>query len=65
VLSNAVAGRDVFIRRAAIGKRCRLLDGFRGGFGAEIDRARGLHVTERGITLVTPEMIGLHRHGSH
>jgi glucose-1-phosphate adenylyltransferase len=65
VLSNAVIGREVFIRRAVIDKRCRLPDGFRAGFDAEVDRARGFHVTERGITLVTPEMIGLHRHGTH
>jgi len=57
VLPNVVIGRDVAIRRAVIDKRCQLPDGFRAGFDAARDRARGFHVTERGITLVTAAMI--------
>jgi glucose-1-phosphate adenylyltransferase len=58
VLPNVVIGRDVALRRTVIDKRCRLPDGFRAGFDALRDRARGYHVSERGITLVTPEMLG-------
>jgi len=58
LLPNAVAGRDVRLRRSIIDKHCVLPDGFRAGFDAAADRERGFHVTAGGITLVTPEMIG-------
>jgi glucose-1-phosphate adenylyltransferase len=41
-----------------VDKHCRLPDGFRAGLDAEGDRARGLHVTAGGITVVTPRMLG-------
>jgi glucose-1-phosphate adenylyltransferase len=64
VLPNARIGRDVSIRRAVVDKRCRLPDGFSAGFDAASDRARGFHVTERGVTLITPEMIGQKHHST-
>jgi glucose-1-phosphate adenylyltransferase len=64
VLPNARIGRDVSLRRAVVDKRCRLPDGFSAGFDAASDRARGFHVTERGVTLITPEMIGQKHHST-
>ncbi|MBI5721964.1 MAG: glucose-1-phosphate adenylyltransferase [Burkholderiales bacterium] len=58
VLPNVVIGRDVRLARTVIDKHCRVPDGFRAGLDAVADRARGLHVTAGGITLVTPEMLG-------
>lgn len=57
VLPGVTIGRDVRLRRAVVDKRCRLPDGFRAGFDPAAD-ARRFHVTERGITLVTPDMLG-------
>ena len=63
VLPNVRIGRNVALRRAVIDMHCQLPDGFRAGFDVETDRVRGFQVTARGITLVTPEMIGqkIHR----
>jgi glucose-1-phosphate adenylyltransferase len=58
VLSNVEIGHDVKLRRTVIDKRCRLPDGFQAGLDTAADLARGFHVTERGITLVTPAMLG-------
>lgn len=57
VLPNVVIGRNVVLRRAIVDKRCTLPDGFRAGVSAEEDRAR-FFVSERGVVLITPEMLG-------
>jgi glucose-1-phosphate adenylyltransferase len=57
VLPNVTMGRGVTLRRTIVDKHCVLPDGFTAGVDAAHDRAR-FHVTERGITLVTPEMLG-------
>jgi glucose-1-phosphate adenylyltransferase len=62
VLPDVVVGRGVTLRRAVVDKYCRLPDGSEVGLDARADRERGFHVTERGITLVTPEMLGQHLH---
>ena len=56
ILPDVEIGRHCVIRRAVIDKRCRLPDGFVVGVDAEADRRR-FHVTERGVTLVTPDML--------
>lgn len=58
LLPQVVAGAGVRLSRVIVDKRCQLPDGFQAGFDPLADRARGLHVTEGGITLVTPEMLG-------
>ena len=58
ILPNVVAGRNVRLKRAIIDRRAQLPDGFSAGVDREADLARGFHVTEAGVTLVTPEMIG-------
>ena len=57
VLPNVNIGRDVRLRRAIVDKGCVLPDGLQAGFDVEQDRLR-FHVTERGIVLITPEMLG-------
>ncbi|MBL0089292.1 MAG: glucose-1-phosphate adenylyltransferase [Ideonella sp.] len=57
VLPNVVIGRHVRLWRTVIDKRCVLPDGFSAGVDVAADRARGFHITERGITLVTQAMI--------
>ncbi len=56
VLPNVTIGRGVQLRRAIIDKRCVLPDGFQAGLDPEHDGAR-FDVSERGITLVTREML--------
>ncbi|MEO8536780.1 MAG: glucose-1-phosphate adenylyltransferase [Betaproteobacteria bacterium] len=63
VLSNVDIGRNVVVRRAVIDKQCRLPEGLTVGVDAERDRHR-FHVTDRGVTLVTPEMLGQKVHYS-
>nr|HMS79685.1 glucose-1-phosphate adenylyltransferase [Burkholderiaceae bacterium] len=57
VLPNVVIGRGVVLRRAIVDKRCVLPDGFTAGVNPDEDRAR-FHVTERGVVLITEEMLG-------
>jgi glucose-1-phosphate adenylyltransferase len=61
ILPSACIGKDVKLRRAIVEKRCTLPDGFQAGFDRQRDRQR-FHVTESGIVLVTPEMLGQHVH---
>lgn len=56
VLPNVSIGQQVHLRRAIIDNHCVLPDGFRAGLQPELDRKR-FTVTERGITLVTRDML--------
>ena len=57
VLPDVDVGRHVVLKRAVVDKHCRLPSGLTVGVDLEQDRQR-FHVTERGITLVTPDMLG-------
>jgi len=57
VLPDVVIGRNVVLRRAVVDKRCVLPDGFKAGVHPAEDQAR-FPVTKRGITLITPAMLG-------
>ena len=57
VLPNVVVGRNVRLARTVVDKHCRLPDGFCAGVNRADDEAR-FHVTERGVTLITPDMLG-------
>ncbi|HOM12902.1 MAG TPA: glucose-1-phosphate adenylyltransferase [Rubrivivax sp.] len=57
VLPQAQIGRGVRLRRCIVDKRCVLPDGLQVGFDVHRDRER-FHVTERGIVLITPGMLG-------
>ncbi len=56
VLPNVSIGRDCHINRAILDSGCVVPDGTRIGSDIEADRQR-FHVTERGVVLVTPEML--------
>jgi len=61
VLPNVDIGRNVVLKRAVVDKHCRLPSGLTVGIDPDEDRRR-FHVTERGITLVTPDMLSQHIH---
>ena len=56
VLPDVVVGRGVTLHRAIVDKGCVLPDGFSAGVDARRDRER-FNVTERGIVLITPQML--------
>ena len=56
VLPNASIGRNVTLRRVIVDKGCVLPDGLQAGLDPEQDRKR-FNVTERGVVLITPEML--------
>ena len=57
ILPNVEIGRDVTLRRVVVDKRSRIPDGFTAGLDLAHDRER-FYVTQCGITLITPEMLG-------
>jgi glucose-1-phosphate adenylyltransferase len=57
VLPDVVVGPGVRARRAIIDRHCRLDAGMEAGARPEED-AKRFRVTENGLTLVTPEMLG-------
>jgi glucose-1-phosphate adenylyltransferase len=57
ILPNVVLGRHVRLKRVIVDKLCVIPDDFSAGFDAAQD-AQSFHVTEQGITLITPEMLG-------
>ncbi len=62
VLPDVHVGCGVNLRRTIIDNRCELPDGFSAGLDSVKDRVRGFEVTERGITLITAEMLGQRLH---
>jgi glucose-1-phosphate adenylyltransferase len=61
VLPNVEIGRHCVLRRVVIDKACRLAPGTKIGVDLAEDRKR-FQVTEKGIVLVTPEMLGQQVH---
>jgi glucose-1-phosphate adenylyltransferase len=61
ILPNVQIGRRVRLKRVVVDKLCVLPDDFSAGIDPESDRRR-FHVTENGITLITPEMLGQRVH---
>jgi len=61
ILPNVEIGCNAHLRRTVIDKYCNIPEGMKIGFDAELDR-KHFHVTEKGITLVTPEMLGQRVH---
>jgi glucose-1-phosphate adenylyltransferase len=58
ILPDVDVARHCTIKRAIVDSHCRLPQGFQVGVDPEEDRRRGFHVTEKGVALVTPEMLG-------
>jgi len=61
ILPNVDVGRHARLRRVVADKDCKIPEGLVVGFDAAEDRKR-YHVTDKGITLITPEMLGQHVH---
>ena len=61
VLPNVEVGEHSVVRRAIIDKHCKLPPGFQVGVDPQEDRRR-FHVTDKGIALVVPEMLGQRIH---
>lgn len=57
VLPSVDIGRHARLRRVVIDRQCRIPDGTIVGFDAAEDRQR-FHVTDAGVTLITPDMLG-------
>ena len=57
LLPKVEVGRNCVVRRAVIDRGCILPEGMRIGIDPDADRAR-FHVSEDGVVLVTPEMLG-------
>jgi glucose-1-phosphate adenylyltransferase len=61
ILPDVDIGRRAKLRRVVVDKHCRIPADMAIGFDHEQDRQR-FHVSEKGITLVTPEMLGQTAH---
>lgn len=61
VLPDVEIGRNAILKRVVIDKRCRIPEGMVAGVDPDEDRKR-FHVSESGITLITPEMLGQKAH---
>jgi glucose-1-phosphate adenylyltransferase len=61
VLPHVDIGRHAVLKRCVIDKRCRIPEGLVVGVNPEDDRRR-FHVSKKGITLITPEMLGQGEH---
>ena len=57
ILPNVDIGRKSRLRRVVVDKGCLIPPGLIAGFDPASDRER-FYVTENGITLITPEMLG-------
>ena len=58
ILPDVDVGRNCEIHNAVIDRGCQIPEGMSIGKDPEQDRKQGFYVTERGVTLVTPEMLG-------
>ncbi len=58
ILPEVIIHRHARIKKAIIDRACEIPAGMEIGFDIEQDRARGFRVTDKGVTLVTREMLG-------
>lgn len=61
ILPNVEIGRHAVLRRVILDRRCRIPEGLKVGLDSAADSKR-FFVTPRGVTLITPEMLGQHVH---
>ena len=61
ILPKADIGRYVKLNRVVVDKGCRIPDGLEVGFDRQKDAER-FYVSENGVTLITPEMLGQYIH---
>ncbi len=62
ILPDVDIGERARIHRAIIDRGCKIPEGMEIGVDHDADRARGLRVTKKGVTLVTPELLGQQLH---
>lgn len=58
ILPDVNVGRGCEIRKAVLDKGCRIPEGMTVGVDHEADAEKGFFVSDGGVTLVTPEMLG-------
>ena len=63
ILRDVDIGRHVVLKRVIVDKSCKIPDGMEVGVNVEEDRKR-FHVSENGVTLITPEMLGQKFHST-
>jgi len=61
ILPKVDIGEGARLRRVVVDKHCRIPAGMKIGFDPIAD-AKHFHVSARGVTLVTPEMLGQRIH---
>jgi glucose-1-phosphate adenylyltransferase len=61
VLPDVEIGRHCVLKRVVIDKYCKIPEGLQAGVDPQADRAR-FHVTDGGVTLIVPEMLGQRIH---
>jgi glucose-1-phosphate adenylyltransferase len=64
ILPDVTIGRKAKLRRVIVDQGCRIPEGLVVGYDPEEDRKR-FHVTEKGITLITPGMLGQYQTHLH
>lgn len=62
ILPDVIVGQNCHISRAIIDRGSIIVDGSVIGEDHDADRARGFRVTDSGLTLVTPDMLGQSLH---
>jgi glucose-1-phosphate adenylyltransferase len=58
ILPDVEIGRNCRVERAVLDRACRIDEGMTIGVDREADEAAGFHISEGGVTLVTPDMLG-------
>jgi glucose-1-phosphate adenylyltransferase len=61
ILPRVDIGRGAQLKRVIVDKHCRIPEGMKIGFDRVAD-SKHFYVSERGVTLVTPEMLGQQIH---
>jgi glucose-1-phosphate adenylyltransferase len=61
ILPDVDIGRRAVLKKVVVDKRCRIPEGMVAGVNPAEDRRR-FYVTENGVTLITPEMLGQRVH---
>ncbi len=61
ILPQVLIGEKVILRRVIVDKGCKIPNGLQAGVNPEEDRKR-FYVSEKGVTLITPDMLGQRWH---
>jgi glucose-1-phosphate adenylyltransferase len=64
ILPEVTVGRGAKLKRVVVDQACQIPPGLEVGCDVEADRRR-FHVTDKGITLITPGMLGQYLHHLH